>query len=327
MSPLQRCGAVVIGRNEGERLRLCLQSLVNQVVTIVYVDSGSTDNSLQIAEQLGVMILELDMSAPFTAARARNEGFAVMMKHFSDIEYIQFIDGDCQLNIGWVQRGERYLAMHLDAAIVCGIRRECFPDASVYNRLCDIEWDADVGEVKECGGDMLMRAEAFQSVHGFNSVLIAGEEPDLCVRLRGAGWKIHRLDCSMTAHDAAMFRFSQWWNRMMRAGHAFSEINKLHRESLFRIWKREEKSNWLWGLSLPILLIISLFWQGVLVCLLIYPLQILRIAKCSYPHRTYRDRALFAIFCMLAKLPLMFGQARYMWSRISGHKKRIIEYK
>ena len=39
-------GAVVIGRNEGVRLRRCLLSLRAGVDYVVYVDSGSTDNSL-----------------------------------------------------------------------------------------------------------------------------------------------------------------------------------------------------------------------------------------------------------------------------------------
>jgi len=320
-------GAVVIGRNEGERLRVCLQSLVNKVSCLVYVDSGSTDHSLEIAESLGVLVVNLDMAVPFTAARARNEGFEALKRNCSGVQFVQFVDGDCEVVEGWLDVASHVLQDQNDLAVVCGRRRERFPEKSVYNQLCDIEWDTPVGEAEACGGDALVRATAFEQVGGYNPGLIAGEEPEMCVRLRRDGWKILRIDAEMTLHDADMQRFSQWWKRAARAGHAFSEISQLHRESLFRIWRREEKSNWLWGLSLPIMLMGALFWQGVLVCLFIYPLQILRIAKHSYPHRTYRDRMLFAIFCMLAKLPLMFGQLMYLWARISGRKKRIIEYK
>ena len=77
------------------------------------------------------------------------------------------------------------------------------PEASVYNRLCDFEWDTPVGDAEACGGDFLARAAAFGSVGGFDERMIAGEEPELCYRLRRGGWRIHRADHAMTLHDAA----------------------------------------------------------------------------------------------------------------------------
>ncbi len=65
-------GVVIIGRNEGERFERCLRSLVGRASPIVYVDSGSTDNSVGFAEShasSGVHVVRLDMSTPFTAAR------------------------------------------------------------------------------------------------------------------------------------------------------------------------------------------------------------------------------------------------------------------
>lgn len=68
--------AVAIGRNEGARLVACLESMVGRVDPIIYVDSGSTDNSVAEARARGAEVVELDMSIPFTAARARNAGAA-----------------------------------------------------------------------------------------------------------------------------------------------------------------------------------------------------------------------------------------------------------
>ena len=62
---------VVIGRNEGERLKRCLASLATDSTCIVYVDSGSSDGSVDHARKSGVDVVELDLSIPFTAARAR----------------------------------------------------------------------------------------------------------------------------------------------------------------------------------------------------------------------------------------------------------------
>src|ERR1700733_8869724 len=67
-------GVVVIGRNEGQRLITCLQSL-SDATAVIYVDSNSTDGSVKAAQDRNINIIELDLSVPFTAARARNAGF------------------------------------------------------------------------------------------------------------------------------------------------------------------------------------------------------------------------------------------------------------
>lgn len=320
-------GAVVIGRNEGERLRTCLESLTEQVKSLVYVDSGSIDNSLQIADELDVTVVKLDLSIPFTAARARNEGFAALMVSNPDIEFVQFVDGDCEVVLGWVDAAMLSMKEDRKMAVVCGRRRERYPEKSIYNLLCDIEWDTPVGEADACGGDALMRTEALQQVEGYDASLIAGEEPEMCLRLRRKGWKIVRIDAEMTWHDADMAHFSQWWKRAVRAGHAYAEGAWLHGDSPERHWVREVKSNWLWGMSFPALLLASLIWPSLLILMLLYPIQMLRISRHACPHRTKREGRLFAVFCVIAKLPLMQGQLKFHLNRMGGKKSRLIEYK
>ena len=231
-------GVVVIGRNEGERLLRCLRSVTAQAATLVYVDSGSTDGSVMAARDCGATVVQLDTTQPFTAARARNRGFQVLCEISGAVELVQFVDGDCELVEGWNDKAFALLAAREDVAVVCGRRRERFPDGSIYNRLCDIEWDTPIGEALACGGDAMMRAAALEQVGGFRDELIAGEEPELCVRLRALGWHIWRLDAEMTLHDAAMTRFSQWWRRSKRAGFAFAEGAHLHGASQERHCRR-----------------------------------------------------------------------------------------
>ncbi len=183
----------MIGRNEGKRFVRCLDSLLGRVNPIVYVDSGSTDGSIEYAREHGVEVVELDSSIPFTAARARNAGLDRAQELTPDAELVMFVDGDCEVNPEWLTTAERFLDEHEDYAVVCGRRRERHPGASVYNYLCDVEWNTPVGDARGCGGDAVMRVRAFTAVGGFNASLIAGEEPELCVRLRAAGWKIRRL--------------------------------------------------------------------------------------------------------------------------------------
>ena len=43
------------------------------------------------------------MARPFTAARARNEGYAALVKLQPNTRFVQFIDGDCELVSGWLE--------------------------------------------------------------------------------------------------------------------------------------------------------------------------------------------------------------------------------
>ncbi|HZM01358.1 MAG TPA: glycosyltransferase, partial [Planctomycetota bacterium] len=221
--PQSVVGFVVIGRNEGARLRRCLASLEG-AGPVAYVDSGSSDGSPDLARAAGALTAELDRSAPFTAARARNLGLQRLLAARPESEFVQFVDGDCELRPGWIEAGLAALRDRPDVAVACGRRRERFPEASVYNRLCDIEWDTPVGEAAACGGDALMRVAALASVGGYDPTMIAGEEPELCLRLRRRGWRILRLPAEMTWHDAAMTRWTQWWRRALREGHVTVEF-------------------------------------------------------------------------------------------------------
>jgi GT2 family glycosyltransferase len=320
-------GVVAIGRNEGERLKRCLHSALQATPHVVYVDSGSHDGSIAFARSVGAEVVELDTSIPFTAARARNAGFWCLAERFPTLEFVQFVDGDCEFASNWLTRADAYLRATPTAAVVCGRRRERHPERSLYNRLCDAEWDTAVGLALACGGDAMMRMAAFQQVRGFREGLIAGEEPELCLRLRREGWEIWRIDAEMTLHDAAMTRFSQWWRRTERAGHAFAEGAALHGKSPQRHWVRESRSSWFWGAGLPVatLLASSAFGAWGLLILLAYPLQFLRMLKRSTDKASLRIPRAF--FLLLGKFPEVLGQMRYWKNRLTRRRSLLIEYK
>lgn len=310
--------AVVIGRNEGARLVACLEALQGAVDQIIYVDSGSTDGSVAAAEAADAQVISLDMSQPFTAARARNTGFAAVAP---DTEYVQFLDGDCVLRAGWLSTARAFLEDNPKAAVACGRRRERHPSASVYNRLIDMEWDTPVGKAKACGGDALMRVTALHVVGGYRDSLIAGEEPELCVRLRQNGWEVWRLDAEMTWHDAAITGLGQWWRRAMRAGHAFAEGVALHGRAPEFHWVAETRRALIWGAMLPSLILIMglLLSPWLLLALLIYPVQILRLALAK--------PLSWAFFTTLSKFPEAMGAVKFNLSQLSGTDSKIIEYK
>ncbi|MBX3247174.1 MAG: glycosyltransferase [Myxococcales bacterium] len=323
-------GLVAIGRNEGERLVRCLESVRGVVAHVVYVDSSSTDGSRERARELGAEVVDLDMSRPFTAARARNEGFERLLQLAPDLRYVQFVDGDCEVVEGWVGRARARLEADPGLGVVCGRRRERHPEASIWNRIIDVEWDTPVGEALACGGDALMRTEAFREVGGFDPTVIAGEEPELCVRLRQRGWRIERIDAEMTLHDAAMTHPRQWWLRAVRAGHAFAEGAAMHGAPPERHWVRETRRVVLWGAVVPAVAVggaiptlgLSL---GLLAA---YPAQAARI----YRHVRARgrdrvDSAAYAAAVTVGRLAEAQGALRFHRARLRGRKNRLIEYK
>ncbi len=325
--PPTTVGVVIIGRNEGNRLIVCLDSLVSLIPQVVYVDSGSTDNSLIEAINRGAHTISLDMTQPFTAARARNAGFDKLVKLFPSVEFVQFVDGDCVVNPKWISTAYDFLIGNAKVAVVCGRRRELYPQKSIYNDLCDHEWNTPIGEAKACGGDALIRVNVFKFVGGYKPSLIAGEEPELCIRIRQAGYAVWRIDAEMTLHDASMTKFSQWWKRAVRAGYAFAEGAYLHGSAPEYHWVAESKRSWVWGFVIPLIVLPMLIIHPLAGCilLLIYPLQILRLTFKS--RQKNKDAFLESIFMTIGKFAEVTGQIKFWFNLYFKQKSSIIEYK
>jgi glycosyltransferase involved in cell wall biosynthesis len=337
MSKAPRTGVVAIGRNEGDRLKRCLTS-VGTGYPVVYVDSGSTDGSVEFAEGLGMTVERLSTAQGFTAARARNAGWRRLLDQHPGLAYIQFVDGDCEIDAGWMPRAEAELDGDATLCAVFGRRRERFPEASPYNALCDDEWNVPVGLVSACGGDVLFRVEALQQANGYSDDLIAGEEPDLCLRLGKQGWKIRRIDAEMTLHDAAIQTARQWWLRVRRAGHAFAEHVARHGPNAFADWRRQRNSIVTWALIIPAIIIVFLILAlltGNPLALLpafaglgLYPLQAMRIARSKQrAGADPRFARLYGAWMVIGKFAQCGGVLRYHWKRLRGGPNRLIEYK
>lgn len=325
--------AIVIGRNEGARLERSLATLQGQVAPLIYVDSGSSDASVAVARAAGAVVVELSPDTPFTAARARAEGMEAlqaMAKAGSAPEYVQFIDGDCELVSGWLAAGLNAFSADPKLGLVTGWRTEMHPNASIYNALCDYEWHRPAGEIQTCGGDMLVRAQAYREAGGFRGDVIAAEDDEFCLRLGKAGWGLRRLPLNMTRHDAAMTRFSEWWQRAVRSGHGFAQVGHLHPE----FFVPERRRVWLYAGFLPVLAIMGAALHPFfsLVVLAIYGLSFVRTAQGLKPGLSRAGlgrRAAFhhAFYLTLSKFPNFIGLLTYHLRRLRGADMRIIEYK
>lgn len=326
-------GVVVIGRNEGDRLMVCLDSILRMASPrlIVYVDSGSSDGSPDRAAARGVHVHRLSADRPFSAARARNEGFELLVGIWDDLEFVQFIDGDCELDRNWLEQGRRTLEADSGLAAVCGRTIERYREATIYNRLCDIEFDVPPGEVGATGGIFMIRRSAFAEVGGMREGVVAGEEPEMCLRLRRAGWRMHRLAEPMVLHDSAMNRFGQWWTRAVRGGVAWGIGKELHGHGSERYCVREVRRTWLWGLVLPGVAL-ALAWPTLGISIGVYVLllavQAVRIAVASRRGgRSLGDSTLYALACVISKFAGCVGLIKHRIDRMRRRGSRIVEYK
>lgn len=329
-------GVVVIGRNEGERLRRCLASVVGQAEDVVYVDSGSTDGSVRLAQELGVEAVALDMSVPFSAARARNAGFAALVGSAPALAFIQFVDGDCELQPGWLEIARDALERRQDLAAVAGRLKECAPEASIYNRLGEMEWNfLGSGDVGAVGGIFMIRREAFESVGGFDPSIRAGEEPELCQRLSRAGWAISRLDVVMAWHDLAMTRFGQWWRRQVRGG--YGGLDVADRFGLPRFRRNTQRARFwsVWpvmvaavGSGIGAIAGQAAGWLAGGTVFLLWPVQAMRISlRASRQGEPLHVALAYGFFTMLSFWPQMIGQTQYLADKARRRTPRLIEYK
>lgn len=320
----KRIGIVIIGRNEGERLILCLESVLKVRVPCVYVDSQSQDNSVAEAEQRHIKTVILDKSAPVNASRARNTGFETLVNESPSLEYIHFIDADCELHPDWLEHAISALDNSSDIGVVCGRLHEKFKDKNIYTRLCDMDWYIEPGEIKACGGIASIRRKVFEETHGYNELLIAGADPELYSRIRLAGYKIICLPVDMGTHDSNMDSFSQYWKRSVKTGYGFA-----HNKYSWGGWDKQYKSAILWAGFFPVIIILlSIFVSWGCLGGGIYPLQVARIYfKPDRKELSSKNRIIYSFLCVLGKFSEFQGIIRYHLTGFFKKTHQIIEYK
>lgn len=325
-------GIVVIGRNESKRLLLSLQSMQSSHCPLIYVDSGSTDHSVSIAQPLVDSVLELDPAKPFSAARARNEGFERLTLLFPTLEFVQFVDGDCVLCEGWLEAAKQSMLSDARRAVIIGHLQESNPEASIYNRLCAMEWKSPAGDLRNfgaLGGIFMVRVDVFKSLGGFNAHVIAGEDSEFGVRLSLAGYQVTKINHEMAIHDANMTTFTQWWTRAVRAGHAIGQRAHLNGKTSVQDCVQERKSTLFWGVFVPMLALLLLIpTRGMsMLILLAYAALALKVYFFRRnQNESVSDAILYTKFIVLGKLANGLGLLKFYFNRFK-QRYEIIEYK
>jgi cellulose synthase/poly-beta-1,6-N-acetylglucosamine synthase-like glycosyltransferase len=293
------------------------------------VDSASKDGSPDLAATYGAEVIVVRAERP-TAALGRNAGWRV-----AKAEFVLFLDGDTILNPDFPRAALDEMAQDESVAAVWGHRREIHPEESIYNRILDLDWVYAPGIVEFCGGDVLMRRQVLEEMGGYDSELIAGEEPELCRRMRASGYRILHVDRPMTGHDLQMTRWSQYWKRATRAGHAFAEVSSRFRDTDDPFWDAERKRNLLrggfWMVSFVVAILASVlrisFWPVVTWCALVLVLSLRSAWKSRWKSRGLMTLLLYGIHSHLQQVPICMGQLRYELDQKRGNRRMLIEYK
>jgi glycosyltransferase involved in cell wall biosynthesis len=323
---------VVIGRNEGARLAKCLNSIQKvegvSVKEIIYVDSASTDDSPELASLHGATVIVVQSERP-TAALGRNAGWRAAQ---SDL--VLFLDGDTVLHADFPRWACDALSLDRSIAAVWGHRREIHPEASIFNRILDLDWMYKPGFTEFCGGDVLIRRKVLSEVDGFDEKLIAGEEPELCRRMRAGGYKVLHIDHPMTGHDLEITRLSQYWKRATRAGHAYAEVSERYMGSEDPSWTSERRGNLIRGIFWPFSLVSAILLSiqfGFLAPALWLTVLLLASARSAWKARWKETNPwillLYGIHSHLQQAPILVGQFQYELDKRQGRTRKLIEYK
>jgi glycosyltransferase involved in cell wall biosynthesis len=332
MSP--QLSVIIIGRNEGQRLVDCIHSVQAMSeppaeMEIIYIDSDSTDGSPQRAQALGVQVEIVHPQRP-AAAIGRNAGWRLAKAPF-----ILFLDGDTLLHPNFVKVALSHFQQNPQLAIVWGHRRELYPNASPYQRVLDLDWVYPPGLSDFCGGDALMRRHVLAEVDGYNPQLIAGEEPEMCARIRARGYTILHIDQPMTLHDLAITRWTQYWRRASRTGHAYAEIFNLLRNTATPLWQRETRKNLLHAnvlvdifiVGLGITLLFHTLWPLFFSIALLVLLCLRSAWKARWKSNDWWTLLLYGVHSQFQQIPIALGQLSYYYHRVLGQRRRLIEYK
>lgn len=156
---------------------------------IIYVDSASTDRTVEIACQYPVGVYRLPPENQLTPAAGRFTGFKKAKG-----KLLLFLDGDQQLWPGWLEKGLRILDANPDVAGVTGVEVFLKPDQKPedYTGPGPETFDDRYFQVRQTSGPALFRRTVLEELGPYHPFLYSEEEPEMCLRFRSHGYRLLR---------------------------------------------------------------------------------------------------------------------------------------
>jgi cellulose synthase/poly-beta-1,6-N-acetylglucosamine synthase-like glycosyltransferase len=241
-----------------------------------------------------------------------------------------FVDGDCRVAPGFLAAARAELERDPALGAVCGRRREVAPEASLFNRVVDCEWNTPVGEAETFGGDVLARVRAVREAGGYDESMNQGEDPELAFRVRRAGWRIRRIEHDMTWHDVALLCASAWRRRHQRGGYAYAHGAALHWREQGGYNQRAVLSILSWGLLLPLVIVLGFLpSDGFSLFLLAAYARLWTRVRASRLERGdgHTEAALYATLISLGKIDEAIGVLRCAWALATRRQAQTLDYK
>ncbi|MDU1876315.1 glycosyltransferase [Citrobacter sp.] len=189
--------------NESECIEKTIDSISKQLVDyphkIIVADSLSTDNTQQLAIDKGVTVVSLTDPGDRCCGVGHQLGYL-----YSEGEYLLLMDGDMELEEGFVDQAVAFLQAEPEYAGVAGtVEMDDAVNYEFKSRKQRINKIYPVGDSDHLGGGGLYRRSAIEKI-GYltNRNLHAYEEAELGLRLLDAGYKLRRLNIPYFIHTS-----------------------------------------------------------------------------------------------------------------------------
>jgi glycosyltransferase involved in cell wall biosynthesis len=192
---------IIKALNEEKRIATAIESALAAVAPlggeVILADSHSTDNTVSIAQTYPIRIVQLANPEERCCGIGPQLGYQVAQG-----EFIYILDGDMQMLPEFLPQAINFMQENHNIAGVGGKVIEMNTDSLEFiARTERASGHMQPGEVDRLDMGGLYRKSAIESVGYFsNRNLHSYEELDLAVRLRQAGWKLHRIDVDAVRH-------------------------------------------------------------------------------------------------------------------------------
>lgn len=253
--------------NEEKRIAAAIEHALAALETVggevIVADSGSSDQTIEIASRYPVVIAQISPPALPSCGIGPQLGF-----QYSRYEQICLLDGDMLLDRDFLEIAAQFLADNPQVAGVTGHVQEMLTSNLEYSRRVTRNAPENrIGTIDRMNGGGLYRRSAIDTVGYLSDRNLHGyEEFDLGIRLRSAGWKLHRLDRRFVQHFGHTLnsyrllvrrwksKYLQGIGELLRASvgrpyffQLFEELPELKLWALVYLW---------WAISLGLLLIL-----------------------------------------------------------------------
>jgi glycosyltransferase involved in cell wall biosynthesis len=188
---IENVTVVIIGKNEALHLRRTFASVCKVAKNIIFVDSDSIDNSIDIAKEFNIPVILKVKASYGTAALSRSIGAT-----FAKTEYIQFLDGDETIEESWLPKAIPFLEKNHEIGGVHGFKKVFKENDKDFYILSDgKDWEPDYLQ-----GAFLIKRAVYEASGGMETRIFGEEERDLYLRVKSKGFKLMHKNELMASH-------------------------------------------------------------------------------------------------------------------------------